>query len=115
MADSAGTMVLKGIKSGRTYSIDLFLPDAVATEVKFNPTGKALTSSPADFRVSEDSLIVDLTTATAPTAVGGNFRINSGLVNGGAYRYADRLNTLSKRADLLIPVRAGDFISILQH
>jgi hypothetical protein len=114
MAASAGTMVLRA-KSGRTITIDVYVPDAVATELAFNATGLAASTSPTDYRVPEDCVIVDITTATAPTAVGGTFKVNSGVVNGGTFRWADRINTLSKRADLAIPVRAGDFISVLQH
>ena len=114
MAASAGTMVLR-TRSGRTITVDVYVPDAVATLLTFNPTGLAASTSPSDFRCPEDAVIVDITTAAAPTAVGATFKINSGVVNGGTFRWADRLNTLSKRAALAIPVKAGDFISALQH
>jgi len=115
MAASAGTIILRDIKSNRTYSVDMYIPDAVATLLTFNPSGLAGTSSPSDYRIPADSVIVDITTSTAPTAVGGTLKVNSGVVNGGVFRWADRLNTLSKRADLVIPVQAGSFISVLQH
>jgi len=114
MAASAGTMVLMG-KSGRIYSVDLYIPDAVATFLTFNPSGLAASTSPSDYRVPEDCVLTDVTTATAPTAVGGTLKVNSGVVNGGTYRWADRLNTLSNRAKFAVPIRAGDFISIVQH
>lgn len=114
MAASAGTMVLQG-KSGKVYSIDLYIPDAVATLVTFNPTGLAASTSPSSYRVPEDCAVIDITTAVAPTAVGGNMKVNSSPVDGGTYRYADRLNTLATRARFMVPVRAGDFVSILQH
>ena len=114
MAASAGTMVLKG-KSGRTWTIDVYVPDAVATLLTFNPSGLASSTSPSDYRVPEDCVIVDITTAAAPTAVGGTVKVNSGVVNGGTFRWADRLNTLSKRADMAIPIQAGSFLSVLQH
>jgi hypothetical protein len=114
MAASAGTMVLLG-KSGRIYSVDLYIPDAVATLLTFNPSGLAASTSPDTYRVPEDCVLVDVTTATAPTAVGGTLKVNSGVVNGGTFRWADRLNTLSTRAKFAVPIRAGDFISVLQH
>lgn len=114
MADSAGTAVFIG-KSGRTYAIDLFIPDAVATLLTFNPAGLSVSTSPDTYRVPEDCILVDITTATAPTAVGGALKVNSGVVNGGTFRWADRLNTLSTRARFNVPIRSGDFISILQH
>ena len=115
MAASAGTIVLMGLTSKRVFSVDVYIPDAVATLLTFNPSGLAAATSPASYRVPEDSVIIDVTTATAPTAVGGALKINSGVVNGGTFRWADRLNTLSNRAKYAIPIRAGDFISVLQH
>ena len=114
MTESAGTMVLIG-KSGRIYSVDLYIPDAISTFLTFNPSGLAGASSPSDFRVPEDCILTDVTTAAAPTAVGGTLKINSGVVNGGTYRWADRLNSLSNRAKFAVPIRGGDFLSIIQH
>ena len=114
MAASAGTIVLVG-KSGRIYSIDLYIPDAVATLLTFNTAGLASSTSPNSYRTPEDCVLVDVTTATAPTAVGAALKVNSGVVNGGTFRWADRLNTLSTRAKFAVPIKAGDFISLLQH
>jgi len=114
MAASAGTMVLIG-KSGRIYSIDLYIPDATGTYLTYNPSGLAASTSPSDYRVNEDCILTDVTTAAAPTAVGGTLKVNSGVVNGGTFRWADRLNTLSNRAKFAVPIRGGDFISVLQH
>ena len=115
MADSAGTMTLIGQKTKRTYCIDLFLPDAVATTVKFNPSGKAVSTSSATIKLPEDCVIVDIATATAPTATGGVYKINDAVINGGCYRYAERLNTLATRSAIVIPVPANAELSILQH
>jgi len=114
MAASAGTAIIQ-TKTGKVISVDLFIPDAVATLLTWNPSGLAASTSPADYRLPEDGVLIDVTTATAPTAVGGTLRRNSGVVNGGTFRWADRLNTLSNRARFAIPMRAGDFLSILQH
>lgn len=115
MAASAGTLVLKDDKSGRTQTVDIYIPDAVATSIAFNGTGLAASTSPTTYRVPTDCWLVDITTAAAPTAVGGSVRIDSGVVSGGTFRWADRINTLSKRADMAIPIKAGSFLSILQH
>ena len=114
MAASAGTAIFK-TGSGKVIAVDLYIPDAVATELTFNPAGLAQATSAATFRVPENCMLVDVTTATAPTAVGGTLKRNSGIVNGGTFRWADRLNTLSKRADFAIPFKGGDFVSVLQH
>jgi len=115
MAASAGTAIFMGLKSKRIYSIDVYIPDAVATQLTFNTAGLASATSPNNYRVPEDSVLIDITTAAAPTAVGGALKINSGVVNGGTFRWADRLNTLSNRAKFAVPIKAGDFVSVLQH
>jgi len=114
MAVSAGTMVLAG-KTGRIYSVDLYIPDATGTFLTFNPSGLAASTSPSDYRIPEDCVLIDVTTAAAPTAVGGTLKVDSGVVNGGTFRWADRLNTLSNRAKFSVPIRAGSFISVIQH
>lgn len=114
MAASAGTAVFVS-KSGRVFSVDIYIPDAVATLLTFNSAGLSAATSPDSYRVPEDCMLIDVTTATAPTAVGGALKVNSGVVNGGTFRWADRLNTLSNRAKFAIPIRAGDFVSVLQH
>ena len=114
MAASAGTMIFLG-QSGRVFSIDVYIPDAVATLLTFNSAGLAAATSPDSYRVPENCVLTDVTTATAPTAVGGALKVNSGVVNGGTFRWADRLNTLSNRAKFAIPIKGGDFVSILQH
>jgi hypothetical protein len=112
MAAQNGTMTLIG-KSGRTYTVDLYIPDAVATQLSFNPTGLAAATSPTNLRIPEDCIIYDVSGA-APTAVGFTISVNSGVVNGGTLRWANQLATLSNRQKLKIPLKAGDIITALQ-
>jgi len=113
MAATAGTLTLLG-KSGRTYSVDIYIPDAVSTQLTFNPAGLAASTSPSTFRVQEDSTIIDLSIGTAPTAVGVVVQADSAPVTGGALRWANQLQTLANRQKLQIGVRAGSFIGGLQ-
>lgn len=113
MAATTATLTLLG-KSGRTYSIDCAVPDAVATQVTFNPTGLATSTSPSSFRVQEDSTIIDLSMTTAPTAVGLVIQADSAPVVGGTLRYSNQLTTLANRQKLQIGVRAGSFIGAIQ-
>lgn len=113
MAASAGTLILVG-KSKRTYSIDLYVPDAVATSVTFNAAGLAASTSPASFRVPEDCMIIDASIAAAPTAVGASLAVNGAVANGGTLRWANQLATLANRSKLAVPIRGGDFISYTQ-
>ena len=74
----------------------------------------ASTASATTYRVPEDVNIVDVSIGTAPTAVGAALTVNSGVVNGGAIRWANQLQTLANRLKQKIPLRAGDFIEYTQ-
>lgn len=113
MAATAGTLVLQGV-SGRVYTVDLYIPDATATKLGFNPAGLAGTSSNTSYRVPEMCNLVDISIGTAPTAVGAALTVNSGVVNGGSIRWANQLQTLANRLKMKIPLRAGDFIEFTQ-
>lgn len=113
MAATAGSMTLIG-KSGRTWTVDLYIPDATATFLSFNPAGLAASTSPATYRIPENCVIYDISIGTAPTAVGAALSVNSGVVNGGTLRWANQLQTLANRQKLNIPLNAGDFISYTQ-
>jgi len=114
MAASAGSMVMLG--KGRTYVVDLYIPDATATDITFSPSGLAASTSPATFRVPEDVVINEIVlSAAAPTAVGAVITVNGAIVNGGTWKHANQLSTLATRMKFNIPVRAGDFIGARQY
>jgi hypothetical protein len=114
MGASAGELIFRG-KSGRTYCLDVYQPDAVATSLTFNPTGLAGTGSTTTWRAPEDMALVDWSVVTGATAVGVNIQVNNNSVVGGCLRHAIHLNTLNNRPALFLPIRAGDFISGLQY
>lgn len=113
MAASAGTLIMVGA-SGRTYNVDVYIPDAVATSWTFSTTGLAGTGSPTTFRAPEAVRVVDFVLATAPTAVGCSLQVNGVPIPGGTLRYTGLLTTTVTRTPVNIPVRAGDFIAGLQ-
>ena len=109
MAATTGTLYALG-KSGRTYIVDVYVPDAVGGYWSLNPAGLAASTSPTSWRVPEDVTIYDYSSGTAPTAVGAIINVNGAVKNGGALRYSNQLATLATRGKLSIPVRAGDFV-----
>lgn len=113
MAATAGTLVLVGA-SGRTYTVDTYIPDATGTLLTFNPAGLAASTSPSTFRVPENCVIVDFSIGTAPTAVGAILTVNGAVNNGGTVRWANQLQTLANRMKLKIPITAGDFLGYTQ-
>ena len=113
MAAQQATLTLVG-KSGRTYSIDVHAPDAASTQLCFNPSGAAASTSPSTMRVPEDCVIHDISIAASPTATGAVLYNNSGAILGGTIRWANQLDSLANRQKLKIPLRQGDIISGLQ-
>lgn len=115
MAASAGTITLVGNKTGKTYSIDVYLPDATGTLLTFNQAGLAVSTSQPTFRiVDEPATIIDFSIGTAPTAVGVTLQKDSAPVIGGALRWANQLQTLANRQKLSIPVPQGAFVGGIQ-
>jgi hypothetical protein len=108
-AAEPGTMYAYG-KSGRQYVVDLYLPDAVAGLIGFNPSGAAGAASLTYWRAPEDVFIRDLSVTTGTSAVGCVFNSSGAVINGAAIRYANHLNTLNNRPVLNIGVRAGELL-----
>ena len=113
MAANAGTIVFLG-KSGRTYTIDAYVPDAIATFLTLNPSGLAASTSPSTWRAPEPCLLKDVSIAAAPTAVGAIMQLNNANANGGTIRWANQLAANPNRMKLNVPVQPGDFVSFLQ-
>jgi len=113
MAANAGTLVLVG-KSGRTYTIDTYVPDATATFLTFSVSGLASSGSPTHFTTLESCTIVDFSIGAAPTAVGAIFQVGDANVNGATIRHANQLAANPNRMKLRIPLPGGVQISALQ-
>ena len=106
MAATNATLLFKG-NSGKVYSVDLYIPDAVATQVTFNASGLAASTSNAYWSVPEDGYVMDISAVGAPTAVGAIFQKDGADYFGECIRWANQANTLATRPPFLIPFRAG--------
>jgi len=113
MAAQNGTMTLVGA-SGQTYTVDVYLPDAVATNWTFNPSGLAASTSTNYWKAPEKCMIVDVSIGTAPTAVGCIFTLSGANYTGQTIRYANQLAANPNRPRLKIPVPAGEQLGALQ-
>jgi len=76
MAASNGTLVISGA-NGKNYSCDVYVPDATGTQLTFNPTGLAASTSPSQLVIPVDGVISDYVQVAAPTAVGFNIQLDS--------------------------------------
>ena len=113
MAAQAGTLVIVGA-SGRTYTYDVYVPDAAATQLTFNASGLAGSGSPSHLTTMEPCTIVDFSIGTAPTAVGAIFQIGDANVNGATIRHANQLAANPNRMKLRIPLPGNVQLSALQ-
>lgn len=114
MAAQNGTLVIRGMKTGKNYFVDVYLPDATGTRLTFNPSGSAGTTSKDTYKFYEDSVIIDLTLATAPTATGVSLQLDGATINGGSLRYANQLASLPNRIPVNIGVRMGQELGGVQ-
>jgi len=112
MAAQNGTFVFVGA-SGQTYTVDVYIPDAVATNLTFNSSGLAASTSPNYWKAPEPCTLVDISGA-APTAVGATITLSGALYTGKTFRWANQLATLSTRMKHRIPIPAGEQVGALQ-
>jgi hypothetical protein len=113
MAASAGTMQFGSSKG--TLSVDLYLPDAAATLVTFNPSGAAAATSATTWRAPIDCVLQSIAlSAAAPTATGCVITVNGAVCAGGTVKWANQLSTLANRMLYAIPIKAGDFVGATQ-
>jgi len=113
MAASNATMIGKG-RSGATYSVEVYVPDAVATQCTFNPAGLAAATSATNWRVPEDVVITDIAILAAPTAVGAVFTQDGAAKNGATIRWNNQLETLANRPGIGVSIPKGTFVGLLQ-
>lgn len=113
MAANAGTAVFIG-KSGRTYTVDVYVPDATGTQLTFSVSGLALSTSPSYFTTPEEVTLVDFSIGAAPTAVGAILQAGDANINGATIRWANQLAANPNRMKLRIPISEGVRFSGLQ-
>lgn len=113
MAAQAGSALILGLETGKTYSLDLYLPDAVATKVGISTNGIAASTSDTQWFAPEKCVIKDVSIHTGQTAVAHQVLINSVPLAGGILRNANFLDSLSFRPKLNIPIERGQWLGFL--
>lgn len=105
MAAQNGSLTLVGLQSGKTYIVDVYLPDAASTYWTFNPTGPASSTSSNQYRLPEDCQIFDFSVTTSPTATNVSVIADNTPIVGGVIRYANYLaaNPNRQRLNLKLP------------
>jgi len=114
MAAQNGTLTLVGLETGRTYNIDVYLPDAVATNWTFSAVGPALSTSSNFYILPEMVQVYDFVLATAPTATNATLYTDNAPVLGGVLRYANQLSSNPNRQRQNIRLAKGSQLQGLQ-
>ena len=114
MAAIYATLIAKGLKTNKSYSVDMYVPDAVSTNVTFNPSGLAASTGTVYWNTPEPIVVIDIVANGAPTAVGAIFTVSGAQYTGQTVRWANQSNALNNRAQLHIPVQAGVQLGLLQ-
>jgi hypothetical protein len=114
MAAQAGTIYFEAADNGELFSVDAYVPDAVATNLTFSTTGLAASTSTAYWAAPEDCYLVDISGA-APTAVGGVILFDGSPVKNHTFRWANQLATLATRPKQRLFIPAGTQVGVLQY
>ena len=109
-----GTATFVG-RSGRAYTIDVYLSDVAAVAATFNPSGAAGTGSLQFWRCPEDMVLRDFSIITGLTATVGLTWLRDGAqIPGAMIRLANHLNTNPYRPTLNVMFAKGTNIGATQ-
>jgi len=109
-----GTATFVG-RSGRAYTIDVYLSDVTAVTCKFNPSGAAGAASSEYWRAPEDVVLRDFSIITGLTAtVAMTWGRDGATIPGAMIRLANHLNTNPYRPTLNVLFKAGTLINATQ-
>jgi hypothetical protein len=111
-----GSVSLKGLTTGKVYTVDIYIDDVVANPVLFNPNGLAVAGSAQFYKIpAEDCMLVDISIATGNTVTKALLPTQDGnILPGRAYRIANFLNTLTNRPPLGIRYPAGSNFGFIE-
>lgn len=114
MAAQNGSLLMIGLKSGKSYNVDCYFPDAAGTYVTFSLIGAASSTSSNFLVLPEDVQIYDLSLTTSPTATNQTLYADNAPVLGGVIRYANQLTSLPNRQRFNIRLPKGAQFQAIQ-
>jgi hypothetical protein len=106
MVAQNGSLLLVG-QSGKTYNVDVYIPDASAGFWSFAMTGAASSTSPQFLVLPENVQVYDMSLTTSPTATSATMYADNAPVVGGIMRYANQLTSLPNRQRFNIKLSKG--------
>lgn len=110
-----GTMMLRGLASGKTYAVDFYIADVANNQVRFDSGSGAGTGSLQYWKVPEDCVLFDMSLATGPTVIFSLVPTADGaIIPGVRMRIANFLNTLAFRPTLAVGFKRGTNMGALE-
>lgn len=110
-----GTATFQGLKTGKIYSVDIYISDVVAAPVTWDSGSGAGSTTLTFWKAPEPVILTDLsiasgltdTTTIFPTADGGQ-------IPGVRFRHANFLNSLAFRPRLNLGFKEGTNVGMTQ-
>jgi len=110
-----GTMMFRGMQTGRTYAVDVYLSDVAAAPLTWDNGSGATSTSLVYWKAPENVMLSDFSVATGLTDT-TNFVLTSdgAQVPNSRLRHANFLNSIATRPALSITFRQGSNIGAVQ-
>lgn len=113
MAATFATYVFVGLKTGQTYHVDAYVPDAVGSYHGFDTNGAGATaSSPANWTAPEDVMLRDIIYGAVPTATRYAFAKNN-QSTGDCGKIANVLYSVVSRPPLALRLLKGEQLQVI--
>lgn len=110
-----GTMMFKGVQTGRTYAVDVYISDVLAAQVTFDNGSGATSSSLVYWKAPENVILYDYSVATGLTDTTNLFLTSDGAqIPNSRLRHANFLNSLATRPVLNIGFKQGSNVGSIQ-
>lgn len=110
-----GTMMFKGLTTGRTYAVDVYVSDVTAGAVTFDNGSGATSTSLVYWKAPENVTFYDFSVATGLTDTTTILLTSDGAqVANTRLRYANFLNSIATRPILNVSFKAGSNIGAIQ-
>jgi hypothetical protein len=110
-----GTMMFKGVQTGRTYAVDVYISDVLAAPVTWDNGSGATATSLVYWKSPENVILYDFSVATGLTDTTNFYMTSDGSqVANSRLRHANFVNTIATRPALNIGFRQGSNVGAIQ-
>lgn len=110
-----GTATFQSLDGMRTYQVDFYISDVVASPCTLTANGKAGTGSLTFWKAPENVVLTDLSIASGPTVmVGLQPTSNDAPIPNYNFRIANFLNSIQTRPRIRVGFKQGNNVGLLQ-